>query len=186
MSTTHNFDVPAAGTLAGTDQYLQANATTGRSAYATGEQLRSFIGSGFVSTTATTLSVSAASHAGRVIAVNSAAPIAITLPQATGTGNTFRFVFGVAATGTVSTIKVGNATDNMNGGMAIFDTSATDITAIAFAATATDDTISVDGTTRAGTVGTIIDIIDVKSGLFAVRMTGAATGSYATPFSATV
>ena len=140
---------------------------------------------GIVTTTATTLTVTAALHAGKTILVNSAAPIAITLPAATGTGNKYRFVIGVAATATTSTIKV-VGTDDFEGGIAIFDTSATDITAIAFAATATDDTITLDGTTKAGTRGTQIDIEDVASGLFSVSMRGAATGSYASPFSATV
>ncbi len=186
MSTTHNFDVPVAGTLADTDQYLQSNATTGRSAYATGAQLKSFMMSGVVTTAATTLTLSATTHAGRTVVVSSAAALAITLPQATGTGNTYRVYMSVAATATAHTIKVGNSTDNMAGGLAVFDTSATDITAIAFAATATDDTITMDGTTRAGTAGTQIEIQDVATGKFRVLMHGAATGSYATPFSATV
>lgn len=148
-------------------------------------QLRSDLGS-VVATSATTLAVTAASHAGKTVVISSAAPLAVTLPQATGTGNRYRFVVTVAATATGHTVKVANATDNMAGSMAIFDTSATDITALAFAATATDDTITLDGTTKAGTVGTVIDIEDVKTGLFSVLVRGAATGSYATPFSATV
>ncbi len=44
MSTSHTFDVPGAGTLADADQYLQANSTLGgRSAYATGAQVKLFV-----------------------------------------------------------------------------------------------------------------------------------------------
>jgi hypothetical protein len=57
---------------------------------------------------------------------------------------------------------------------------------LAFAATATDDTITLNGTTQAGTRGTTIELEDVEAGLWSVRVVGAATGSYATPFSATV
>lgn len=138
-----------------------------------------------VDTTATTLTVTAAAHANRIVTISSAAPIAVTLPAATGTGNTYRFVFEVAATATTSSIKcVG--TDDFAGMLAQFDTSATDITGIAFAATATDDTIAFDGTTRSGVLGTIVELIDVATGHWAGSVRGPATGSYATPFSATV
>jgi len=138
-----------------------------------------------VNTTATEFTVTAAAHAGRTVTISSAAPIAVTLPAATGTGNTYRFVFEVAATGTTSSIKcVG--TDDFAGMLAVFDTSATDITAIAFAATATDDTMAFDGTTRSGVLGTIVELIDVATGHWAGGIRGPATGSYATPFSATV
>ena len=176
----------SAGGVADGDLFLVADASVDYAAKTiTMDVLRSSM-SAIVATTATALSITKALHANRTVVINSAAPIAITLPQAIGSGDRYRFVVGVAATGTAHTIAVANATDNMNGGLAIFDTSATDITALAFAATATDDRISLDGTTKAGTVGTIVEIEDVKTGLFAVSVRGAATGSYATPFSAAV
>lgn len=139
-----------------------------------------------VTTAATTLTLAASTHSQRTTVVSSAAPLAITLPQATGTGNKYRIVYTVAATATGHTIKVANATDNMAGSMAVYDTSATDITAIAFSATATDDTVTLNGTTQSGVKGTTVEIEDVATGLFSVRVMGPATGSYATPFSATV
>lgn len=184
MSTTHNFDVPVAGTLLDTDQYLQSNATTSRSAYATGAQLRSFLSGAIVNTTATTLTVTAASHAGRVVTINSAAAIAVTLPQATGTGNKYEFWIGVAATATSHTIKVSNATDVMAGYSFCVTTSSDN--AEGFKTSATSDTITLNGTTLGGVVGDFIQIRDLKTGVFSVMMFAAPTGTEATPFSATV
>lgn len=167
------------------DVMLVHDTSAGVKKYMTWANMRQGI-SAIVSTTATTLSVTATEHANRTVVISSASPIAVTLPQATGTGDKYRFVLAVAATGTAHTISVGNATDDFNGSMAIFDTSATDITAIAFAATATDDRISLNGTTKAGTVGTVVEIEDVATGLFSAVVRGAATGSYASPFDANV
>lgn len=159
----------ASGSVVGRATLLSLNGATGR----------------VVNTTATELTITAAAHAGKTVTISSAAPIAVTLPAATGTGNRYKFVFEVAATGTTSSIKcVG--TDDFAGMLAVFDTSATDITAIAFAATATDDTMAFDGTTRSGVLGTVIELEDVASGHWAGMVRGPATGSYATPFSATV
>jgi hypothetical protein len=146
------------------------------------------VGAGVVDTTATLLTVTAASHAGKTVTVSSAAPIAITLPAATGTNNRYRFNIRVAATATTSTIKcVG--TDIVSGAVHV-STSATttNVAAIvaAFHSTATDDTITLNGTTLGGVLGDWIELVDIKSGVFQVHANTKATGAYATPFSATV
>src|SRR5690348_6651807 len=61
---------------------------------------------GVVDTTATTLTITQATHGNRTVTISSAAPIAITLPQATGTGSVYRFQMQVVATATSHTIKV--------------------------------------------------------------------------------
>ena len=137
-----------------------------------------------VATTATTLQITRALHNGRVVVVNSAAPIAITLPQATGTGATYEFYIGVVATATAHTIKVGNTTDVMAGFQFTVTTSSSNVEG--FATTATDDTISVNGTTKGGIVGDRYIIKDVATGIFSVTMFSSSTGTEATPFSATV
>ncbi len=133
---------------------------------------------------ATTLTVTSAAHAGRLIRLNNTAPIAVTLPQATGTGNTYKFVIGVAATGTSSTIKVANATDVMQG--YVFAVTTTSDVAEGFKTSATSDTISINGTTQGGVPGDMIEIQDIATGFFLVRVTSAPTGTEATPFSASV
>jgi hypothetical protein len=147
------------------------------------------VGAGVVDTTATSLVVTAASHAGKTVTISSTAPIAVTLPQATGTGNRYRFNIRVVATGTSHTIKVANATDVM-GGVVHVQTSATttDVAAIvaAFRTSDSSDTISLNGTTLGGAKDDWFEIVDIKTGFFQVHGNTKATGTYATPFSASV
>lgn len=137
-----------------------------------------------VDTTATALTLTAAAHGDRVLTVSSAAPIAITLPASSGSGTRFRLQMQVAATATGHTIKVANATDIIQGTVHGLTTSSDNV--IGYKATATDDTITLNGTTKGGVVGDTIELEDVKTGFWSVKMLTAPTGSTATPFSATV
>lgn len=134
--------------------------------------------------TGTTLAVTQAAHAGRVVTISAAAPIAITLPQATGSGATYTFQMQVVATATSHTIKVANATDVMQGIQLALTTASANV--IGYGTSATSDTISLNGTTTGGVVGAIYQIRDVKTGFFMVLGYDSPTGSTATPFSATV
>lgn len=133
---------------------------------------------------ATTLTVTAASHNGRIITLANTAPITVTLPQATGTGNRYRFYVGQAATGTASKIQVANATDVMAGVQWVLTTSSANV--IGYPTTATSDTLSMNGSTQGGVAGDVIEIVDVITGIFSVQMNCQSTGSTATPFSAAV
>lgn len=147
------------------------------------------VGAGVVDTTATTLVVSAASHAGKVITVSSTSPIAITLPAATGTGNRYRFNLRAAATGTSHTISVANATDVISGFAHVMTSATTtDVANIigAFKTSATSDRVTLNGTTLGGAAGDWVEFVDIKSGIFSVHAATTATGTYATPFSAAV
>lgn len=137
-----------------------------------------------VNTTATTLTVTRALHDGRIVTISAAAPIAITLPQATGTGARYRFFVAVVATATAHTIKVANATDVMAGFQFTVTTTATNVEG--FATSATSDTITLNGTTQGGIVGDQIEIVDMATGVFAVTVLSSSTGTEATPFSASV
>ena len=123
-------------------------------------------------------------HGNRTVTVSSAAPIAITLPQATGTGSVYRFQLQVAATATSHTIKVANGTDVMQGFVTALTTASANV--IGYATTSTSDTVTLNGTTLGGVIGDWIEIVDVKTGFFSVRANTQPTGSTATPFSATV
>lgn len=184
MGTTHNHDLPAASTLGETDQYPTINASTSRGAYVTGAQVREFAGSGLVNATASTLTVTAATHAGRVVTLNRAAGIAVTLPDATGSGSRYTFVVGTAVTSNTTTIKVPDANNTMRG-IAYVAQDAGD-TIVAFEAGATADTITFDGSTTGGLVGDRVELIDIAADLYQVNVFAAATGTEATPFSATV
>ena len=137
-----------------------------------------------VNTVAATLTLTSALHAGKTLTVNKADGTAITLPAATGTGDKFRIIIGTTITSVGSTIKVANGTDIMVGNAyVISDNSAA---MLGYATASDSDTITMDGSTQGGYAGQLIEIQDVASGKFNVQMCGKATGTEATPFSATV
>jgi hypothetical protein len=183
MSTIYVFDqeLPAATTgLQPTDQVLVHRAATGTKERMTG----SLLGSGspaIVNTTATLLSLTQAAHANRTVTNNSAA-ITITLPAATGTGDTYTIYQQTAATAT-SSVYAAAGTDVLQG-VAWVSTTSTD-NAEAFATSATSDKVSVNGTTTGGIVGDKWVFVDVASGKWNVQGYISQTGATATPFSAT-
>lgn len=142
------------------------------------------VAGGVVDTTATTLTVTQATHGNKTVTVSSAAPIAITLPQATGTGSVYKFQIQVVATATSHTIKVANGTDVVQGVSWCLTTSSANV--VGYGTSATSDTITLNGTTLGGVVGDIVEITDVKTGFFSVKIFASPTGTTATPFSATV
>ena len=137
-----------------------------------------------VNVTAATLAVTLAAHDGKVVTLNKADGIAVTLPAAAGTGMKVQFILGTTITSVGTTIKVANASDTMTG-TAIIAQDAGDTVAM-FETAATSDTITMNGTTTAGIKGDSIELIDIATNLWWVRMVGSATGTEASPFSATV
>ncbi len=139
---------------------------------------------------ATTLTVTQALHGNKVVTVSATVPIAITLPQATGTGTCYTFVFQAAATGTSSTIKVANATDSLTGVyMSPVTATATHMAfaAVTSATTATrSDTVSFNGTTTGGAQGMIVEIQDIQTGFFSFIALDTCVSTTTTPFSAGV
>lgn len=136
-----------------------------------------------VSATAATLTVTAASHAGRTVILDRAAGQAVTLPAATGSGNAYRFFVATTITSNTTTIKV--VGDDVMAGVAIVAND-TDASASIFETASTSDTITFNGTDTGGIRGATVELQDVAADLWSVRVIGAATGSEATPFSATV
>lgn len=137
-----------------------------------------------ISITGATLTCTKDVHAGRTTVISAVAGCAVTLPAATGTGSVYRFVIGSTITSNSTTIKVANATDVMTGRAYVVSDNTAAV--LGFATAAASDTITLNGTTLGGIVGDHIEIIDAITGTFAVRVFTAATGTEATPFSATV
>ncbi len=137
-----------------------------------------------ISATAATLALTLATHASTTVVANRAAGITMTLPAATGTGSKYKIVVGTTVTSNSLKVQVANATDVMTG-TALFGQDAAD-TAVLFETAATDDTITLNGSTTGGIKGDIIELEDLASGLWVVTVRGSATGTEATPFSATV
>lgn len=136
-----------------------------------------------VNATAATLTVTEADHDSKVVTLNRAAGIAVTLPAATGSGTKLQFIVGTTITTNGSTIKVvGN--DIMTG-LALLAQDAAD-TVVGFETAADSDTITLNGTTTGGIKGDCVELIDIAADLWWVKVVGSATGTEATPFSATV
>lgn len=142
-----------------------------------------------VNVTAATLTATKALHANRVVTLNRAAGIAVTLPAATGTGDWYTFIVGTTFTAAAQ-IAVPNATDYFVG-TAILDKAGT-VTGAATANTGTvateSDTASLFGTANAqgGIKGEIVELCDIATAQWAIRIMSEAGGTVATPFSAGV
>ena len=132
--------------------------------------------------TAATLAVSASSHAGKVVTLNKVDGQTITMPAATGTGNTYTFWLG---TTTTSNAYVFSPTgDDTVHGVAILGDS-TDGTAHIWTNASGNNTVTLGGTANAtgGIKGTYITYRDVAADTWAVEITGDAGGTEASPFS---
>lgn len=127
-----------------------------------------------------------ASYNGRTTVLTAAAGLTITLPTSSGNGWRARFILGATVTSNTLVIKVGNTTDAFVGFSQIVSDNAAAAVIGYIASANSDDTITFDGTTKGGYIGDIIEIEDIASGTFSVKIVGKATGIEATPFSATV
>jgi len=137
-----------------------------------------------VNVTASTFTVTRNAHAGAVVTLNRAAGIAVTLPAASGYGDVYTFYCGTTVTSNSTTIKVASSSDVMKGLALVAADGGNSVNG--WESAADTDTITWDGTTTGGVAGDLVELIDVASGVWLVRVTGSATGTEATPFSATV
>lgn len=137
-----------------------------------------------VSTTAATIAVTLASHENKVVVLASTHTQTVTLPAATGSGAKYQFIVSATGTDGSKVVKVANTADVMIGVCASHSTATNQ--ASSFLTTATSDTITFDNSTTGGIAGSMIEIIDIATGVFEARVDAAASGSVATPFSASV
>lgn len=121
--------------------------------------------------------------AGAFITVNRAAGSTLTLPSATGTGRWYRIFVGTTITSNNLVVQV--TTTDIMAGVALNAADGGD-TLVAFETAADSDTITMNGTTKGGIKGDWIELDDVASGVWHVKIVGSATGTEATPFSAAV
>jgi hypothetical protein len=136
-----------------------------------------------------TLTLTADNHAGRTLLlgeVGGNAALTVTLPAATGTGHIYRFVVSVVNTSNY-VIKVADATDIMYGNILANSTGDTPDLAQPWPTAADSDTITLNGTTTGGAaIGDFIVLQDIMTNAWHVWGHTTASGSEATPFSATV
>ena len=127
-------------------------------------------------------------HAGRTLLlgeVGGNALVTLTLPDATGSGTTYKFIVTVANTS--SYVIVAPNSDNTIGGIMLYlDEDGTAVTA--FPTVAASDTITLNGGTTGGIIGDYLELVDIATDKWHVRgtMRVSAGANPATPFSATV
>ena len=139
-------------------------------------------GTGVNSTvTASTLTVTQADYNGQTIGLSRAAGITVTLPAATGTNATYRFLVTTAVTSNSYKIQVANATDVIQGTINVAGTTGTP-----FGSLPASDTITMNGSTQGGLVGSYVEITDIATGVFLVSGSSLGSGTVITPFSAAV
>ena len=131
-----------------------------------------------------TLTVSQALHDNRIILLDDLAGTAVSLPAATGTGMNLTFIVSVMPTRSAHTIATDSDSDEFVGHTYQVDTDTSD-TLAAYPAIAADnfDTISMNGTTTGGLIGDWIELVDILTGNWAVRINTNANGTVATPIS---
>jgi hypothetical protein len=139
-----------------------------------------------VTAAGSTLTLTRNVHAGRTILLDTLTGSVVTLPAATGTGDVYRFVVSVAPTSNNHIVKVANASDTMIGNIPWASGAVIGTSIIGDAAAGTDDTITMNGTTTGGAVGTWLDLTDVATNVWHVRGNASYSGTGAAIFSATV
>ena len=132
------------------------------------------------SVTASTLAVTSV-YNGQTINLSRAAGIVVTLPAATGTNATYRFVVSTTVTSNSYKIQVANSTDVLNGNLLVSGATGT-----TFGTVPASDTITMNGSTTGGLAGSYVQITDVATGVFLVTGALIGSGTVATPFSAAV
>lgn len=103
----------------------------------------------------------------------------INLPASTGKGGMYRVFIGVTASGN-KVIRANGATDTFQG-----TASMAGGTPASFATAANSNTITLNGTTTGGVLGTVVEFWDVTPGTWSVQVNSIGTGVQVTPFSNT-
>lgn len=135
--------------------------------------------------TAATLAPTVADN-GTFYVLDRAAGIAVTLPSidASEVGTTFKFLVKTTITSNSTTIKVPSSAETMAGiAYVVSDSSAA---VLGYVAGGTADTITLNGSTTGGIAGDIVEVTAVSTTQWAAQVFTSATGTEATPFSATV
>lgn len=124
------------------------------------------------------------SFAGKTIEIDATAGTTIILPEATGSGNVYKFLNKTLVTSNNIIIKVANSSDTIIG--TTLNTPAADGAVLGFFAEGSDDTLTLNGTTKGGFGAARYTFVDFEPNRFAVQGTDCTSGSAVTPFSATV
>lgn len=122
--------------------------------------------------------LTATTNANRINNINSAAGIAITLPLATGSGNSYPMFIGTTVTSSSTTITAAGS-DKISGNA--YQTGAAGAVTARYIAAGT--AVTFNGTTSGGIKGDYLTFRDVATALWSVEIDGSITGVAITPFS---
>jgi hypothetical protein len=121
-------------------------------------------------------------YAGKTTVLSAAAGMTVTLPPATGSGVSYEFVVATTVTSNSYIIRVANSSDVMMGVLGV----ASDIAGVTCPTTSTSDTITMNGGTTGGVLGSRVVLTDAAANKWAVSGALVSAGTEATPFSAAV
>lgn len=136
----------------------------------------------YIPTTLTASATLTRSQAGANVVLAAAAGLTVTLPAATGTGDVYTIIVGTTVTSNSYIVKVANASDVMMGTLDV----SSDIAGVTCPTTSTSDTITMNGTTTGGILGSRIVLTDIAANKWGVTGGLVSSSTEATPFSATV
>jgi hypothetical protein len=131
-----------------------------------------------------TAAITAADHAGRICYITgSGSAYTYTLPEATGTGHVYTFIMGEVNTSNTVFTTADATNADYRGQAQLLDLDGSTISG--FAPAATDELITLNGTTTGGAIGDKVVITDIATDVWQVNITGnvPAGSNPATPFS---
>lgn len=138
-----------------------------------------------VTATASTLLVTEALHDGKIITLDRAGGMIITMPEPTGSGMVIEFICITKFTSDCTIILPDTTNTALIGFADIVDSDTTDLLH-RFTPAGTHDLVTLDGTNLAGGLGCRIKYIDLATDVWGVEINEAVGGtSPATPFSST-
>jgi hypothetical protein len=123
-------------------------------------------------------------HTDALVVLNAAAGLTVTLPAASGSGDKYELMVGTTVTSNSDVIKVANSTDIMAG--VCWQAADSGSSVNGWETGATDDTITMNGTTTGGIVGSYLELRDVATNVWMVIGNLVGSGTLATPLSAAV
>lgn len=133
---------------------------------------------------ASSVALNEADHAGKMIVLDRAAGVTVTLPASSGKGSKYTILVKTTVTSNNDIVKVANTSDSFVGRALACADGGSSVNG--WEVVAGDDTITLNGGTTGGYAGDTIELIDIGGNKFVVNAFLNQTASEATPFSATV
>jgi hypothetical protein len=110
--------------------------------------------------------ITQAEHEGRVNIITGTAAKTLTLPEATGSGDRYKFIFAEVNTNGTVFVTADTTNCDIRGSLNILDADANAQTA--YPGNADDDTITLNGTTTGGLIGDWIEFVDIATDVWHV------------------